>query len=170
MVSPAEGMAGHMSESSANAATEEPTLRVLLQKMLEATMAKDKAAVLASFAPDAVFTDPHYPNPEMWGIDEISAGLDWGFLGMERFGFTVVGSFMSEDGKSGAIEMDCEHVLASGRVLTFPQVFVAGMKDGLLVRVRAYEPYGPGGVAMFAIRVQNWLLRLRRKRAVGHRS
>ncbi|WP_158600606.1 nuclear transport factor 2 family protein [Tessaracoccus antarcticus] len=159
-----------MSESSARASTHRPTLRALLDQMLEATMAKDKAAVLATFAPDAVFTDPHYPNPEMRGLDDIAAGLDWGFLGMERFGFTVVGSFMSEDGNSGAIEMDCEHVLASGRTLTFPQVFVAGMEEGLLVRVRAYEPYGPGGVAMAAIRVQNWLLRLRRKTAGGGRS
>jgi len=127
-------------------------------------MVKDKVAVLAAFAPGAVFIDPHYPNPEMRGLDEIGAGLDWGFMGMERFGFTVVGLFVSEDGLSGAIEMDCEHVLVSGRVLSFPQVFVAEMKDGLLIRLRAYEPYGPGGPAMLAMRVQNWVLRLRRRR------
>ena len=101
MVPPAAGMAGHMSESSANASTDAPTLRALLDQMLEATMVKDKAAVLATFAPDAVFTDPHYPKPEMRGLDEIAGGLDWSFFGMERFGFTVVGSFMSDDGNSG---------------------------------------------------------------------
>lgn len=138
-----------------------PTLRTLLDRVIAATMVKDKAAVLAAFAPDALFIDPHYPNPEMRGRDAIAAGLDWGFLGMEHFEFTVVGSFASDDGNSGAFEMDCEHVLVGGRVLAFPQVFVAEMKDGLLIRLRAYEPYGPGGMVMSVVRVQNWWLRLR---------
>ncbi len=163
VVSPAAGMAGKMSESSANGETTlgGPTLLGLLDTVLEASMAKDKATVLAAFAPDAVFIDPHYPNPEMHGLAAIEAGLDWAFVGMERFGFTVVRSFLSEDGYSGAVEMDCAHVLAGGRVLAFPQVFVAEMKDGLLTRLRAYEPYGPGGLAMFAMKLQNWWLNKR---------
>lgn len=119
-------------------------------------MRKDKAAVLAAFAPDGIFIDPHYPNPEMRGSTEIGAGLDWGFAGMERMQFTVIGSFVSQDANSGAVETDCRHVLTGGRVLAFQQVFVAEMNDGLLTRVRAYEPYGPGGVAMFMIKLQNW--------------
>ncbi|MEO7587259.1 MAG: nuclear transport factor 2 family protein [Arachnia sp.] len=153
-----------MSDSSTNAPVGGTTLRTLLDQVFDHTMSKDKAAVLAAFSPDAVFIDPHYPHPEMHGLDEISAGLDWGFAGMERFGFSIVGSFLSEDGNSGAVEMECRHVLVGGRVLTFPQVFVAEMEEGLLTRLRAYEPYGPGAPAMLAMRVQGWWLRLRSRR------
>ena len=156
-----------MSESFANASAGSPSLRALLDQVLTASMEKDKAGVLSLFAPDAVFIDPHYPKSEMRGLDEIAAGLDWAFLGMERFGFTVVGSFMSDDGCSGAVEMDCEHVLTSGRVLSFPQVFVAEMKDDRLIRLRAYEPYGPGGPVMLVMKLQAWWLRRRRTRSGG---
>lgn len=158
-----------MSQSSANEATASggPTLRILLDGVLDGSMRKDKTAVLACFAPDALFIDPHYPTPEMRGLREIEAGLDWAFVGMERFGFAVVRFFSSEDGNSGAVEMDCEHVLAGGRVLKFPQVFVAEMKDGRLTRLRAYEPYGPGFPAMQVIRLQNWWINLKRKRSSG---
>ena len=158
------------SATSGSATSGATTLRALLDRIIEATMVKDKAGVLAAFAPEALFIDPHYPNPEMRGHDEIAAGLDWGFRGMEHFGFTVVGSFTSEDGNSGAVEMDCRHVLSGGRVLEFPQVFVAEMKDGLLIRLRAYEPYGPGGLVMSVVRVQNWWLRLRSRLPGGGRG
>ena len=49
-------------------------------------------------------------------------------------------------------------------MLTFPQVFVAEMEEGLLTRLRAYEPYAPGAPAMLAMRVQGWWLRLRSRR------
>ncbi len=171
VVSPAAGMARDMSESTANAstATGSPTLSTLLDEVLKASMMKDKGAVLAAFAPDAIFIDPHYPTPEMRGLDEIGAGLDWAFMGMKRFGFTVIGSFMSDDGFSGAIEMNCEHELANGRMLSFPQVFVAEMKDGLLTRLRAYEPYGPGGLVMLVLKLQNWWLHHRPGRTVQER-
>lgn len=133
-------------------------------------MRKDKAAVLEAFAPDGIFIDPHYPNPQMRGLQEIGAGMDWGFAGMERMQFTVIGSFSSEDGNSGAVETDCEHILAGGRVLSFQQVFVAEMAGGLLTRVRAYEPYGPGGIAMFVIKMQNWWLHHRPGRSAHKRT
>lgn len=158
-----------MSESTTNGAKASggPTLRMLMEQVLDASMAKDKAKVLAAFAPDALFIDPHYPNPEMRGLKEIEAGLDWAFVGMECFGFTVERTFTSDDGNSGAVEMNCKHVLAGGRVLAFPQVFVAEMKIGRLTRLRAYEPYGPGFPAMQLIRLQNWWINLKRKRSAG---
>jgi hypothetical protein len=37
------------------------------QKLIEAVMAKDIDAALATFADDAVLIDPHYPEPRMKG-------------------------------------------------------------------------------------------------------
>jgi hypothetical protein len=48
-----------------------------------------------------------------------------------------IGSFASDDGPSGAVEMDCEHVLAGGWKFSFPQALLAEMSNGLLTRVRA---------------------------------
>lgn len=162
-----------MSQSSSNSPSGESSpsaLHALLHQVLDGAMRKDKPAVLAAFAPDGLFIDPHYPNPEMRGRKEISEGLDWGFTGMERMQFTVIGSFLSEDGNSGAVETDCAHILAGGRVLAFPQVFVAEMHDGLLTRVRAYEPYGPGRMIMTMIKLQNWWLHKRPGRTAPKRG
>lgn len=150
-------MADAMTEPDAN-------VRELLQRNLDALMQKDKAGVLSCFAPDAVFIDPHYPYSEMRGTAEIAAGMEWVFTGMDRLGFTVIGSFTSDDGLSAALELDCSHVLVGGRALAFRQVLIAETADGLLTRVQAYEPYGPGGVAGFFMGIQNRRYRARHKR------
>ena len=38
------------------------------------------------------------------------------------------------------------------------------MKDGLLTRLRAYEPYGPGAPIMTMVKLQNWWFGLKRRR------
>lgn len=120
--------------------------RDILEKTFRALEARDRAASLACFAPDAVLFDPHYPQPRMQGMAEIGEGLDWGLSVMKRFGFGVVHFFGSEDGLSGAVEVDTDHTLKSGQNLKFPQVFVVETKDGLITRLQAYEPYGPNGI------------------------
>jgi ketosteroid isomerase-like protein len=116
-----------------------------MQSVFDALARRDKAAVLAAFAEDAVLFDPHYPKPEMKGQAEISAGLDWGLSGMKSFGFRIVNFFTSDEGKA-AFEVDTFHVLKIGVKLNFPQVFITEMKDGKFTAMRAYEPYGPNGM------------------------
>ncbi|MFH1796668.1 MAG: nuclear transport factor 2 family protein [Pseudomonadota bacterium] len=133
--------------------------RAVLERTFRALEARDKAAVLACFAPDAVLFDPHYPQPLMAGLAEIEEGIDWGLSVMKRFGFRTRHFFGSEDGLSGAVEIDTDHMLSSGQNLKFPQVFVVETKDGLITGLRAYEPYGPNGIGGFFL----GLARLRRR-------
>lgn len=124
----------------------------------------DLGAALAFFADDAVLIDPHYPVPRMVGKSTIADGLRWSFGQMKTFGFTVENYFESEDGKSAALEVETAHVLNAGMRLNFPQVFVVEVRDGLLTRVRAYEPYGPGGVGGIVLGLTRLWRRVSKKR------
>jgi ketosteroid isomerase-like protein len=122
-------------------------LRTTIQKAFDAVMAKDLEGLLSLMSDDALLWDPHYPNPQMRGKQQIRNGLIWGFKGMKSFGFTIVNYFESEDGQKAVVEVDTNHVLGSGMKLHFPQIFVVETKGGLITRLQAYEPYSPGGIA-----------------------
>lgn len=126
----------------------------LVVRAMAAVTAKDLDTSLALFTEDAVFFDPHYPVQKMVGKAAIKDGLIWGFGGMEKFQFDIDHYFESEDGKSASIETSCHHVLKGGRSLDFPQVFVIETRDGLVSRMQAYEPYGPGGIVGVFLGVQ----------------
>jgi ketosteroid isomerase-like protein len=121
-------------------------LRDLIERMFAAVEARDVGAVLAFLTDDAILIDPHYPRPRMAGKPAIAEGLRWGFGGMKRMRFSIVHYFESEDGRGAAVEVDTAHVLKNGRPLNFPQAFVFDTCDGLISRIQAYEPYGPGGI------------------------
>lgn len=136
----------------------------LIERLFRAVEERDLDAALAMLAPDVEFFDPHYPTPQMNGHSQVRAGLEWGLSVMERFGFTIVHRFLSEDGLSGAVEVDSNHLLKAGKELSFPQVFVVETRDGLITRLRAYEPYGPNGMGGFFLGLE----RLKR-RVTGRR-
>jgi ketosteroid isomerase-like protein len=121
----------------------------VMERMFRALERRDKADFMACVAEDAIFFDPHYPTPEMRGREAIDAGISWGLSMMKQFGFRTVHFFPGEGGLSGAFEIDTNHELKSGQKLSFPQVFIVETKDGLLTRMRAYEPYGPNGIGGF---------------------
>lgn len=122
------------------------TARELLETVFKALEKNDKATTMACFADDAVLFDPHYPVPEMRGREAISKGLDWGLGSMRQFGFTPVRVHSSADGSEAAFEIDTHHVLKNGIKLDFPQAFFVEAKDGKIIGLRAYEPYGPNGI------------------------
>jgi ketosteroid isomerase-like protein len=127
----------------------------LLGATLRAVEAKDLTGLRELIAHDGVFVDPHYPTPRMTGWPAISDGLHWAFGTIETFGFEIVLGFESTDGRHAAVEVDCRHVLRGGHQLLFRQVFVADVREGRITRLQAYEPYGPGGLV-------GWVLRLAR--------
>lgn len=135
---------GFAHKGRVNAMTE-PAAAVL-ERLFRALEARDKQAALTCFTEDARLFDPHYPTPQMNGRAEIEAGLDWGLSVMREFGFTTIHLFEGRDAVSGAVEIDTNHVLKNGQALNFPQVFVFETRDGLISRLRAYEPYGPNGL------------------------
>lgn len=131
----------------------------IVDRLFRAAEAGDRASAVACFAEDGLLSDPHYPNPNMRGRAEIDAGLAWGLSVMKQFGFRVVKVFAGADGRSAAFEVDTNHVLKSGQKLSFQQVFVVDVKDGLIASMRAYEPYGPNGIGGFFLGLE----RLKRK-------
>ena len=141
--------------------------RHLVEQLFRAVEAKDRAGVLALVAPDAVLVDPHYPRPTMRGHAEIGAGLDWGFGGMEQMRFPITHYLESADGTGAAVEVATHHTLPGGRDLRFPQAFFFEVRDGLVTRMQAYEPYGPGGVLGAVLGVQHLVYRLRHRRPRG---
>ncbi len=138
----------------------ETPVEAVVLRMFRALEQRDKAAVVAAFARDAELFDPHYPKPEMRGRDEIEAGIDWGLSVMAQFGFRVVRTLPSADGLSAAFEVDTNHVLKAGQKLSFPQMFVVDIRDGQVIRMRAYEPYGPNGIGGFFLGLERLKRRL----------
>ena len=117
-----------------------------VEQLLDAFAAKDLDAVLTLLADDAVLVDPHYPNPRMAGKAEIADGLRWVFRTMKTLGFTPLTYFEAADGQRAAVEVASAYVLNTGMRLNLTQVFVIDTREGLVTRVQAYEPYGPGGI------------------------
>lgn len=141
------------------------TIRDIVERTFSAVVAKDTDAVVRLFADDAVLIDPHYPTPRMVGKAAIAEGMRWAFTSMKTFGFTMVNFFPSEDGQSAAVEMETHHVLKGGMKLDFPQAFVIELRDGLVIRLQAYEPYGPGGIGGFILKLTRLKRKLSRKGA-----
>ncbi len=137
------------------------TPAVLMEKLLRAVEAKDLTAIAGLYAEGAVLVDPHYPVPRMEGREAILEGLRWAFPKMKSFGFVVVHSFTSADGGKAVVEVDSHHVLEMGMKLDFSQVFVIETQDGLITRLRAYPPYGPGGVGALVLGLSRLWRRLR---------
>lgn len=120
----------------------------LLINVLDMFEAKDPDGVLAQFAPDGIFFDPHYPppiGPAMAGREAISEGIRWGLGMLEQPGFTVRARFTGDDdGGMAVVEVDTNHRLVGGMTVAFPQVFVAEADaNGLLRRMQSYTPYPP---------------------------
>lgn len=126
----------------------------LAEQVFRAIENRDIDKALAAMAPDVLLFDPHYPNPRMNGHAEVRKGIEWGLSVMDRFGFTISNTFLSADGLSGAIEVDSNHTLKIGKVLSFPQVFVFETEAGLITRLQAYEPYGPNGMGGFMLGIE----------------
>jgi ketosteroid isomerase-like protein len=131
------------------------------QKLIDAVMAKDIDAALATFADDAVLIDPHYPEPRMKGRAAIERGLRWSFGSLDKPGFSVRNSASSGD--ISFFEVDTRHRLKIGLTVAFDQVFVVETHDGRIARLQAYEPYPAPGVAGLIRRATRiaWRLRVR---------
>ena len=136
------------------------TLRAMVDQMFATIETMDVEAVVALFAEDAVFFDPHYPQPRMAGKTAIRQGLQWGMGAMKSMKFPIVNYFEHESGQKAVVEIATSHVLKMGMHLNFPQVFVIEVSGNLLTRVQAYEPYGPHGINNIVLRLTRVAWRL----------
>ena len=122
-----------------------------VEHLFERFTAKDVDAVVEMFAPDGVFSDPHYPppvGPTMVGHDAIRQGITMGLGMLDRPGFRIRHR-LSADGDAGpvAVEVDTNHELVGGTVAAFAQVFIVELDgDGRFRRVQSYTPYPPPSV------------------------
>ncbi len=137
-----------------------PMYRAQVESVLKAVEALDLKTVMQYFADDAVLFDPHYPRPKMIGKAMIEQGLTWGLAAMQKMGFPIVNYWEDTEQGKVVIEVATAHVLKNGIQLNFPQVFVIELRDGLVTRMQAYEPYGPGGIngLVLAITRLTWKL------------
>ncbi len=126
-------------------------LRPLVEGAFAAFEAKDLPTALGYFADDAVMIDPHYPTPTMRGQRAINDGLQWAFGALDRLSFTIVHFLAAEDGQTAAVETATAHVLPGGKTIRFTQTFVIETRAGQVVRLQAYTPYGPHGLAAIVL-------------------
>jgi ketosteroid isomerase-like protein len=140
-------------------------IQTIIETMFAGVSAKDIDAAVAPMADDIVLFDPHYPYPEMNGIAEVREGLAWGFGGMASMRFDIDRWFFSDDDLSATVEISTHHVLKQGnKHLDFPQVFVIDTDGTKITRMRAYEPYGPGGGVGFGLAIGHRIYRMTHRR------
>jgi ketosteroid isomerase-like protein len=135
--------------------------RAEVEGFLAAFAAKNLEAVMAHFAEDAVFYDPHYPQPRMVGRVAIAQGMQWGMSSLEKPGFTL--RHLWVDGNSAVVEVDTHHVIRGALETRFDQVFVMELRDGKLTRLQTYVPYGPHGMGGLVTAVTRLVWRLQGK-------
>lgn len=110
-------------------------------QVIAAMSAKNLEGMLALFADDASFFDPHYPTPLMQGKDAIRGNMAWALGFLREMHWTVLRSWESAD--SVVLEVDTRHVGPDGSLITPPQVFVVDVKDGQVTRWQSFVPYPP---------------------------
>lgn len=125
----------------------------LASRFLKSVVAKDLDKVMSFFAENAVFSDPHYPKTHMYGHAEIADGLRWGFGSLKKFGFDIINTHTSTDGKSVVISVDTAHELPNGRLLEFPQLFLFEFEGERVTSLQAYVQYEPHGMVGLMLRV-----------------
>jgi ketosteroid isomerase-like protein len=119
-----------------------------LHDVLERFEAKDVDGVVALFASDGVFADPHYPppiGPAMADPDAIREALTWALGMLEQPGFAVRHDLTGDTSdRIAAAEVETSHRMVGGMVLAFTQVFVVEVDDdGMIRRMESYTPYPP---------------------------
>ncbi|MEP6478966.1 MAG: nuclear transport factor 2 family protein [Rhodoglobus sp.] len=135
--------------------------KAIIDAMFAGVSAKDVDAATKPMADDIELFDPHYPYSDMKGLGEVREGLTWAFGGMTSMGFDIDRYFFSDDGLSATVEVSTHHVLAAGnRHLDFPQVFVIDTDGAKITKMRAYEPYGPGGSVGFGLGIGHRIYRM----------
>jgi ketosteroid isomerase-like protein len=140
-------------------------IKPIIEAMFAGVEAKDVDAALAPMAADIVLYDPHYPYPDMVGVDQVREGITWAFTQMKSMGFDIERWFLSEDGLSATVEVATHHVLNMGNQhLDFPQVFVIDTDGTKITRMRAYEPYGPHGMTGFGLGIGHRIFRMQHPR------
>ena len=112
-----------------------------IENLLNAFSNKDMPTLMASFADDAVFFDPHYPEPQLQGKEAIQQGFEFAFSTIQQPDFNI--RHFWANAHSGAAEVDTHHIFHDGSEVRFPQLFVFEMQDNLLTRFQAYVPYPP---------------------------
>lgn len=119
--------------------------RALIETLLHAFVAKDLKIALDCFTDDALFYDPHYPEPQMQGKAAIQEGFQFTFSILKKPGFTI--RHFWGDEKSGALEVDTHHIFQDDHEVRFPQMFAFELQNDLLARFQAYVPYPPPAYA-----------------------
>lgn len=116
--------------------------RADIEGVLRAFEARETATAAAFWAADGVFIDPHYPEPEYHGPDEVRQALDWALENVvEQPGLTV--RRVWEDDGAFVAEVDTHHRMQDGSEADFPQVFVVEGENGHIARWQAYLPFPP---------------------------
>jgi ketosteroid isomerase-like protein len=112
-----------------------------IETLLNAFTNKEMSTLMNAFAEDAIFVDPHYPEPQVQGKAAIQQGFEFAFNTIKQPGFSIR-HFWAND-HTGAAEVDTHHIFQDGNEVRFPQLFVFEMRDNLLTRFQAYVPYPP---------------------------
>lgn len=120
----------------------ETVTRERIEGVLRAFENRDAAAAAAFWAEDGVFVDPHYPDDEYRGPEEVRAALEWALENVvEQPGLTVRTAWEGAD--SAAVEVDTHHTMTDGTEVDFPQAFVVETEDGAITRWQSYLPFPP---------------------------
>jgi ketosteroid isomerase-like protein len=156
----------HTGKTSAKLAiVAEKHIQKIVRDMFAGVSAKSADATVEHMSDDIELFDPHYPYPDMHGKQQVRDALAWVFDGMASMVFDIDRWFFGEDGTSVTIEVSTHHVLKSGNQhLDFLQVFVFDTDGEKITRMRAYEPYGPGGSVGFGLGIAHRIYRLRHRR------
>jgi len=140
-------------------------VKPLIEAMFAGVSTQDVDAAVAGMSDDIELFDPHYPYSTMTGVGAVRDGLTWAFTQMKSMRFDIERWFMGDDGLSAVVEVSTHHVLNMGdKHLDFPQVFVIDTDGTKITKMRAYEPYGPGGMVGFGLGMGHRMYRLTHRR------
>jgi ketosteroid isomerase-like protein len=113
-----------------------------IEEVLRAFEDRDTATAAAAWAEAGVFVDPHYPEPEYRGPEQVREALDWALDNVVEQPGLAIRNLLTDDG-AFAVEVDTHHVTHDDSVREFRQVFIVESEAGEITRWQAYLPFPP---------------------------
>ncbi|SEL77865.1 nuclear transport factor 2 family protein [Haloferax larsenii] len=111
-----------------------------IDRIFEAWEDKDPVVPAEYWADDGVYIDPHYPESQYEGPEEVRRVLETSLQEIIAQPRLAIENLWKDD-DTFVVEVQTNHRMMDGSEVDYPQVFVIETEDGEITRWQSYLPF-----------------------------